>query len=295
MFGSARTPDLTAPPSSGPGRLKTLACLRLCGQVAIEGDGALAHPTRDRVKIPYSRRLPTRGHLLAVVPAVLSVIRWWTRPSITPPPPPSSSCFSQASTSSHGMLTLDLVAEEDGALQEYDDDCDDSWENDLQMDGSCGQTDVVPSRQRADTDVSKLRVASKEPKVKTSSLPRGSERSWGKNSHLEAAKVHKKHQVQLELLPFFTLKLDGDQPDLIRFQLWGCRFSRLSLEPHNQERGSSRTLGAAVPPWTKCCPPGTPRPRGPVLSAPGSDQPCVQKVTGTQEVSVSSPPRSDLP
>ncbi|XP_029700425.1 pleckstrin homology domain-containing family O member 1-A isoform X1 [Takifugu rubripes] len=144
----------------------TRAKNRSFDEVTIEEDGVLAHPTRDRAKIPYSRRLPTRGHLLAV-----------------------------ASTSSHGMLTLDLVAEEDGALQEYDDDCDDSWENDLQMEGSCGQTDLIQSRQRADTDVSKLRVTPKEPKVKTSSLPRGSERSWGKSSHLDAAKVHKKHQV----------------------------------------------------------------------------------------------------
>lgn len=111
----------------------------------------------------------------------------------------------QASTSSHGMLTLDLVAEEDGAFQEYDDDCDGSWENDLQVDlqraGSHGQADVIRSRQRADTDASKLRVTSKEPKVKTSSLPRGSERSWGKNSHPDAAKVHKKHQVQVGASP----------------------------------------------------------------------------------------------
>lgn len=109
------------------------------------------------------------------------------------------------------MLTLDLVAEEDGALQEYDDDCDDSWENDLQME----QTDVIQSRQRADTDVSKLRVTSKEPKVKTSSLPRGSERSWGKNSHLDAAKVHKKHQVQLESLPVLCSKAgrESDRAD----------------------------------------------------------------------------------
>lgn len=25
------------------------------------------HPTRDRAKIPHARRLPTRGHLMAVV------------------------------------------------------------------------------------------------------------------------------------------------------------------------------------------------------------------------------------
>lgn len=36
-------------------------------QVTIEEDSALAHPTRDRAKIPHSRRLPTKGHLMAVV------------------------------------------------------------------------------------------------------------------------------------------------------------------------------------------------------------------------------------
>ncbi|KAM4540183.1 pleckstrin homology domain-containing family O member 1-A [Odontesthes bonariensis] len=129
---------------------------RILDEVTIEEDSALAHPTRDRAKIPHGRRLPTKGHLMAV-----------------------------ASTSSHGMLTLDLVAEEDGFCPDYDDDLDESWENsfrvDLQKGGSSG-------RQRAGTDVSKLRVTSKEPKVKTSSLPRESERSWGKQSHLEASK-----------------------------------------------------------------------------------------------------------
>ncbi|XP_037549211.1 pleckstrin homology domain-containing family O member 1-A [Nematolebias whitei] len=132
---------------------------RVFDEVAIEEDSALAHPTRDRAKIPHSRRLPTKGHLVAV-----------------------------ASTSSHGMLTLDLVAEEDGFSFDYDPD--ESWENsfrvDLQKEGG---------RQRSGTDVSKLRVTTKEPKVKTSSLPRGSERSWGK--HLEVPKVHKNQQVQV--------------------------------------------------------------------------------------------------
>lgn len=83
------------------------------------------------------------------------------------------------------MLTLDLVAEEDAASQ----DCGASWDEDLQVEL---QTEVLRSRQRADTDVSKLRVSSREPKVKTGSLPRGSERSWGRN-----LEVHKKHQVQV--------------------------------------------------------------------------------------------------
>lgn len=112
----------------------------------------------------------------------------------------------QASTSSHGMLTLDLVAEEDGFSPDYNGDSWDSWENNLQVNmqkgGSCGQVGVVRSqgvgvRQRADTDASKLRVTSKDPKVKSGSLPRGSERSWGKHSNLEATKVHKTQQVQV--------------------------------------------------------------------------------------------------
>lgn len=36
-------------------------------QVTIEEDNLLSHPTRDRAKIPLGRRLPTRGHLMAVV------------------------------------------------------------------------------------------------------------------------------------------------------------------------------------------------------------------------------------
>ncbi|XP_034401529.1 pleckstrin homology domain-containing family O member 1-A isoform X2 [Cyclopterus lumpus] len=149
---------------------------RILDEVTIEEDSALVHPTRDRAKIPHGRRLPTRGHLMAV-----------------------------ASTSSHGMLTLDLVAEEDGFSPDYDGDSRVSWENfhlDMQRGGSCGKGAVVESwgvgvRQRAGTDVSKLRATPKEPKVKTSSLPRGSELSWGKQSYLEASKVHKTQQVQV--------------------------------------------------------------------------------------------------
>uniref|UniRef100_G3P6E9 Pleckstrin homology domain containing, family O member 1a n=1 Tax=Gasterosteus aculeatus TaxID=69293 RepID=G3P6E9_GASAC len=112
---------------------------RVLDEVTIEEDSALVHPTRDRVKIPYGRRLPTRGHLMAV-----------------------------ASTSSHGMLTLDLVAEEDAFCPDSE-----SWENfqvDPRWGGSCGQVASIGSwgvgvRQRAGTDVSKLRATPKEPTV----------------------------------------------------------------------------------------------------------------------------------
>ncbi|XP_075868212.1 pleckstrin homology domain-containing family O member 1-A-like isoform X2 [Nelusetta ayraudi] len=58
---------------------------RVLDEVALQDDSWLLHPTRDRVKVPQGRRLPSRGHLLAV-----------------------------ASSSSHGTLTFDLVSEEDG-------------------------------------------------------------------------------------------------------------------------------------------------------------------------------------
>ncbi|XP_055083992.1 pleckstrin homology domain-containing family O member 1-like isoform X2 [Periophthalmus magnuspinnatus] len=54
------------------------------GNTVTVEDAQLAHLTRDRVRIPHTRRLPTRGHLLAV-----------------------------ASASSDGALTLDLIHEED--------------------------------------------------------------------------------------------------------------------------------------------------------------------------------------
>ncbi|XP_061617141.1 pleckstrin homology domain-containing family O member 1-A isoform X2 [Phyllopteryx taeniolatus] len=138
---------------------------RVLDQVIMEGD-VLVHPTRDRAKIPQGRRLPTRGHLMTVA---------------------SSSC--------HGMLTLDLVAEEEG----FSSECDaTSWENVFRA-GSYGQVAAAEGggRQRSGTDVSRLRVRTKEPKVKTGSLPRGSERSWGKYSHLEASNVHKSQQLQV--------------------------------------------------------------------------------------------------
>ncbi|KAM8870157.1 pleckstrin homology domain-containing family O member 1b [Spinachia spinachia] len=55
---------------------------RILDEVTVE-DSQLSHLTRDRVRIPQNRRLPTKGHLLAV-----------------------------ASSSSHGMLTLDLIQED---------------------------------------------------------------------------------------------------------------------------------------------------------------------------------------
>lgn len=95
------------------------------------------------------------------------------------------------------MLTLDLVAEEDGFSPEFDSGSQDSWEDGFRVELQAGGGREVGGRQRAGTDVSKLRATSKEPRVQTGSLPRGSERSWGKQSHPETSKVHKTPQVQV--------------------------------------------------------------------------------------------------
>ncbi|KAM9851930.1 pleckstrin homology domain-containing family O member 1b [Aulostomus maculatus] len=67
---------------------------RILDEVTVE-DTQLSHLTRDRVRIPHTRRLPTRGHLLAV----------------------ASTC------SSDGMLTLDLIQEEDIPCPQGPDGC----------------------------------------------------------------------------------------------------------------------------------------------------------------------------
>lgn len=142
------------------------------------------------------------------------------------------------------MLTLDLVAEEDAASQ----DCGACWDEDLQVEL---QTEVLRSRQRADTDVSKLRVSSREPTVKTGSLPRGSERSWDRN-----LEVHKKHQVQVEeTLPGSSSWTATTQT--CSGSNCSSRFSRLSPEPLSPGRGPPPTPAAAAPPWMKSCPPGS--------------------------------------
>uniref|UniRef100_A0A4W5Q9C1 Pleckstrin homology domain containing, family O member 1a n=1 Tax=Hucho hucho TaxID=62062 RepID=A0A4W5Q9C1_9TELE len=127
---------------------------RIFDEVTIEEDSVLVHPTRDRAKIPHARRLPTRGHLMAVV---------------------------GASTSSDGMLTLDLVHEEDDSTPE--DEEESFWGNNFRVDLDKWTT----GRQRSGTDVSKLCVTTKDLRVpKTGSLPCGSELSWDRAHHLEA-------------------------------------------------------------------------------------------------------------
>lgn len=97
----------------------TRAKNRILDEVTVEEDSLLAHPTRDRAKIQHSRRPPTRGHLMAV-----------------------------ASTStSDGMLTLDLIQEEDPSPEEPA-SCAENFRVDL--DKSVAQ--LTGSRRRADSD-----------------------------------------------------------------------------------------------------------------------------------------------
>lgn len=110
----------------------TRAKNRILDEVTVEEDSCLAHPTRDRAKIQHSRRPPTRGHLMAV-----------------------------ASTStSDGMLTLDLIQEEDPPPEEPT-SCAESFRVDL--DKSVAQ--LAGSRRRADSD----RI---QPSDRAGSLPR---------------------------------------------------------------------------------------------------------------------------
>ncbi|KAL7393236.1 hypothetical protein ABVT39_008345 [Epinephelus coioides] len=72
----------------------TRAKNKILDEVIVE-DSQLSHLTRDRVKIPHTRRLPTRGHLLAVA----------------------------STSSSDGMLTLDLIQEEDAPASQGAEGC----------------------------------------------------------------------------------------------------------------------------------------------------------------------------
>ncbi|KAF3692490.1 Pleckstrin -like proteiny domain-containing family O member 1 [Channa argus] len=109
--------------------------LMVTQEVTVE-DSQLSHLTRDRVKIPHNRRLPTRGHLLGVA----------------------------STTSSDGMLTLDLIQEEDTKSQEANNDK--SFRVDL--DKSLSHLSPVCPRSKTDSTLS-TRTA--EASGKSQSLP----------------------------------------------------------------------------------------------------------------------------
>ncbi|XP_034409888.1 pleckstrin homology domain-containing family O member 1b [Cyclopterus lumpus] len=114
----------------------TRAKNRILDEVTVE-DSELSHLTRDRVKIPHLRRLPTRGHLLAV-----------------------------ASSSSDGMLTLDLIQEEDAPSPRRADGRDR-----FRVDLDKTTSHLSPDCPRSKTDGS-LSVRTAEASGKSQSLPR---------------------------------------------------------------------------------------------------------------------------
>ncbi|NXU78927.1 PKHO1 protein, partial [Oreotrochilus melanogaster] len=125
----------------------TRAKNRILDEVTVEEDSYLAHPTRDRAKIQHSRRPPTRGHLMAV-----------------------------ASTStSDGMLTLDLIQEEE-ASPEDPSSCEGSFRVDL--DKSVGH--LTAGRRRSDSENLKPTE-----KGWTASLPRQELSSWERSGQLK--------------------------------------------------------------------------------------------------------------
>ncbi|XP_074837248.1 pleckstrin homology domain-containing family O member 1 [Carettochelys insculpta] len=120
----------------------TRAKNRILDEVTVEEDSYLAHPTRDRAKIQHSRRPPTRGHLMAV-----------------------------ASTStSDGMLTLDLIQEEDTSPEDHG-TCEESFRVDLDK----SVAHLVAGRHRADSE----NIRSLE-KGRSVSLPRREVTCWDK-------------------------------------------------------------------------------------------------------------------
>ncbi|XP_030013715.1 pleckstrin homology domain-containing family O member 1-like [Sphaeramia orbicularis] len=114
----------------------TRAKNRILDEVTVV-DAQLSHLTRDRVKIPHNRRLPTRGHLLAVA----------------------------STSSSDGMLTLDLIQEEDGPSHNGD-GCD-SFR--VELDKSLSHLNSDCPRSKTDGALS---ARTTEASGKSQSLPR---------------------------------------------------------------------------------------------------------------------------
>ncbi|XP_062394289.1 pleckstrin homology domain-containing family O member 1b [Sardina pilchardus] len=131
----------------------TKAKNRILDEVTVEEESFLAHPTRDRAKIPHTRRLPTRGHLMAVA----------------------------STSSSDGMLTLDLIQEEDAP-----DSCDKSLR--ITVDKSPGSScstptpsdpqRLSPASARTSPTAGAAAATSSEAQSKSQSLPRQGDIPW---------------------------------------------------------------------------------------------------------------------
>ncbi|XP_054478355.1 pleckstrin homology domain-containing family O member 1b [Anoplopoma fimbria] len=124
----------------------TRAKNRILDEVTVE-DSQLSHLTRDRVKIPHNRRLPTRGHLLTVA----------------------------STSSSDGMLTLDLIQEEDAPSPRGADGCDR-----FMVDSDKTASHLSPDCPRSKTDGA-LSAKTGETSGKSQSLPREVAVVWEKS------------------------------------------------------------------------------------------------------------------
>ncbi|XP_071252361.1 pleckstrin homology domain-containing family O member 1b [Salvelinus alpinus] len=123
-------------------------------EVMVEDENLLSHLTRDRAKIPHTRRLPTRGHIMAV-----------------------------ASTStSDGMLTLDLIQEEDSPSTDGQDTCDKSFRANLDK-----STQLDCLRSKTEGAISSICLATPaEVTGKSQSLPRDTGVTWDDKQQLQS-------------------------------------------------------------------------------------------------------------
>ncbi|KAM6968115.1 LOW QUALITY PROTEIN: pleckstrin homology domain-containing family O member 1b [Aplochiton taeniatus] len=122
----------------------TRAKNRILDEVTVEDENHLSHLTRDRAKIPHNRRLPTRGHLMAVA------------------------------SSSDGMLTLDLIQEEDASSSLVQEACHNNFR--VNMDKPASNPDCP--RSKTDSALSALVAPPAEAAGKSHSLPRETAVAW---------------------------------------------------------------------------------------------------------------------
>lgn len=146
----------------------------------------------------------------------------------------------QASTSSDGILTLDLVHEEDAVMLENDHAV---WVKDHR-----GNLDLLaPARRRADTDVSRHRETHVEGRVKTSSLPRESELSWSHDSQtqtpqqgrnpvdlgrVQCGSLENPMSLTSHLQDIITQRLQRTQELLAEIQVQEPQRGRMGCYPH---------------------------------------------------------------
>ncbi|CAB1334720.1 unnamed protein product, partial [Coregonus sp. 'balchen'] len=123
-------------------------------EVMVEDENLLSHLTRDRAKIPHTRRLPTRGHIMAVT----------------------------STSTSDGMLTLDLIQEEASPSTDGQDTCDKSFRVNLDK-----STQLDCLRSKTEGAISSICLATPaEVTGKSQSLPRDTAVAWDDKQQLQS-------------------------------------------------------------------------------------------------------------